>query len=73
MGANAVELTIIYSGKRPYRMRTREVAFGSRPVEIGFMLTVFSRSKMAVRERKVFAGAGEETLGSSFLLTGLAA
>ncbi|CAE7339993.1 unnamed protein product, partial [Symbiodinium sp. CCMP2592] len=61
MGANAVELSIIYSGKRPYRMRTREVAFGSRPLEIGFMLTVFSRSKMQVRERKTFAGAGEES------------
>ncbi|CAE7388126.1 unnamed protein product [Symbiodinium sp. CCMP2592] len=58
MGANAVELSIIYSGKRPYRMRTREVAFGSRPLEIGFTLTVFSRSKMPVRERKTFAGAG---------------
>ncbi|CAE7679601.1 Cdkl4 [Symbiodinium sp. CCMP2592] len=61
MGANAVELSIIYSGKHPYRMRTREVAFGSRPLEIGFMLTVFSRSKMQVRERKTFAGAGEES------------
>ena len=72
-GANAVELTIVFSGKRPYRMRTREVAFGSRPVEIGFMLTVFSRSKMAVRERKAFAGAGEETLGSTSRRPGVAA